>query len=52
VKEVVGMCQPDEKGRRVIKPDQLHAENEAILMRANDVGMSAERFVKEVQERL
>jgi polyhydroxyalkanoate synthesis regulator phasin len=52
VKEVVGMCQPDEKGRRVIKSDQLHAENEAILMRANDVGMSAERFVKEVQERL
>jgi len=52
VKEVVRMCQPDEKGRRVIKSDQLHAENEAILMRANNVGMSAERFVKEVEERV
>jgi len=52
VKEVVSMCQPDEKGRRVIKSDQLHAENEAILMRANNVGMSAERFVKEVEERV
>lgn len=52
VKEVVRMCQPDKKGRRVIKSDQLHAENEAILMRANNVGMSAERFVKEVEERV
>jgi chromosome segregation ATPase len=52
VNEVVEMCQPDEKGRRVISEDQLHPENEAILRYANDAGMNAERFVQEVRERL
>jgi len=52
VKELVEMCEPDEKGRRTITDDQLHAENEAITLRASKVGMDAERLVEEVRSRL
>jgi len=52
VKELVEMCEPDEKGRRTITDDQLTAENEAITLRASKVGMDADRLIEEVRSRL
>lgn len=52
VRQIVEMCSPDDQGRRQITEEQLHAENEAITVRASKVGMDAERLVEEVQSRL
>lgn len=52
VREVVELCDPDENTHQQLPVEQLHAENEAITMRASNVGMDAERFVDEVRSRL
>lgn len=52
VQELVELCTPDDAGRRSLTDEQLHAENEAVQLRASDVGMSADRIVDEVRSRL
>lgn len=53
VQDVIDMTKAPEEGKRPPIPEgQIDTENQAILMRANNVGMDAERFVQEVRERL
>lgn len=52
VRELVELCTPDEDGRRQVSDEQLHAENQAVTLRASNVGMEADRLVDEVRSRL
>jgi septal ring factor EnvC (AmiA/AmiB activator) len=52
VRELVELCTPDKNGRRSLTEDQLHAENQAVTLRASEVGMEADRLVAEVRSRL
>lgn len=52
VRELVELCTPDDDGRCAITEDQLHTENQAVTLRASEVGMEADRLVEEVRSRL
>jgi polyhydroxyalkanoate synthesis regulator phasin len=53
VQDVIDMTKAPEEGKRPPIPEEkVTTENQAIVMRANNVGMDAERFVQEVRERL
>ena len=52
VRELVELCSPDQGGRHSLSVEQLHAENQAVVHRASEVGMEADRLVEEVRSRL